>query len=1239
MITSPMLRVLLLAPVLCALADLRLSAIVPAPYSAPISFSFLIAGTGSGLMTVYGESTESVSESTYGTWTESDNQTVWLRPNRKYSFNFQWSGVSEYGLSFIAPTGFTVYIDGVSQDMLKDTPTGPPYSVDHTVEIRPQESSPGEAASFSGIDIGKGISWRVGLGRLRNGRSAGHIVFNEPDLASDPANLDKLVFTWPLSVLQDTVLFDGPSLTRLRQLMTAQCFVDFQIDGATYWLKFWDPANAAWNTGTLQYDTSGSPWKTIHVESPAANQLKITEVEGTTTQVSMLSLTSGTVSSGNYVWELKEGDGTAWLRTTRHTSSTHTVSPATVVATGGSVSTAGGFTLHTFTSSGTFVLNTTAVVDTVLVGGGGGGATNHAGGGGAGGLIVYNYIAAGANNYPVVVGAGGSGNTGYDAFGTGFDGQAGSSSSVFGLTAYGGGQGGTPGGSGGSGGGSGYPDPTLGGLGTVGQGNAGNVSSTGDPLYGGGGGGAGSPGTGSNGGLPVATWAGTFAGGGGGGYIGGWGGGGGAGNGGYLTANGGNASANSGSGGGGGGSSAGLGGNGGSGVVVIRYPSPMSAYRDDVVEVFTGTTSGTLVAKSRYRYADQSWGEELVEMVADPDGTAPLKTTYTYNRDPYSPGNYRKVSSITYPTGNWTSYLYFNDWYRRGQLQVQSGPWQSSATTVQPASASIGHSYTYDYAPDYTGRYRLPNVTGEYVSGQQVGKSAATSTVANVRDGQPYTQLTEDGYSDSTNYARTITQYIQADANPDYAGETYMIRRPDLTQDSHAYYYGTYNTSTKVFTIATPAADSYLQEIIWHGTSSYVAGGLLSSYGGNAIEPLYLVPNKSTVEVIIRNPAGLVVREETHIVSSGTSWALLSWVNYDYDAAGRLTDRHSPNGADSHSVIANGRVQSVTDELGTETTYDNYDVLGRVLTRTKGDATVSTTYPNQGAITTTYTYDGANRVKTETVSGGSGGGALSIVTTFNYDAAGRKTSEVVFSGSTGHSQTTAFAYDAAGRKVTTTLPGGATKAAEVYYDGQLKEITGTAVVPEAYAYSIESGTGRKIRVRTINSSSTRKSTSTFDWLARQVGESVPGGNGSPATQAWTYDSHAQLTRYSRTGYADVLYIYDEMGAKVCEGLDVNANGSLDYGGLDRISSTSYAIASWDAEVTWWLLKLNYVWATENSGTATQVSSSISRMNLPSGYLESGNDYDINGNVTYHETTFNRTNKLLTRSVSVARGAS
>ena len=143
-------------------------------------------------------------------------------------------------------------------------------------------------------------------------------------------------------------------------------------------------------------------------------------------------------------------------------------------ATGGTITTSGSYTIHTFTSSGTFTPNSSGNVEVLVVAGGGGGTG--VGGGGAGGLVYNAAYAVTAGAITVTVGNGGAVNTN-------------GNNSVFGsITALGGGSGGgwaINGYNGGSGGGGGHGSTTIGGTKT--QGNSGG--GTGFGYNGGGNGG------------------------------------------------------------------------------------------------------------------------------------------------------------------------------------------------------------------------------------------------------------------------------------------------------------------------------------------------------------------------------------------------------------------------------------------------------------------------------------------------------------------------------------------------------------------------------------------------------------------------------------------------------------------------------------------------------------------------------------------------------------------------------
>jgi hypothetical protein len=247
---------------------------------------------------------------------------------------------------------------------------------------------------------------------------------------------------------------------------------------------------------------------------------------------------------------------------------------------GGSISTFGNYTIHTFNADGTFTNYSDLVIDILLVGGGGGGAVF--GGGGAGGLLHYTSVNLPPGSYGVTIGQGGApgsnlvdggmgGNTIFGALYTAFGGGGAGKSQSNGLN-------------GGSGGGGGsnvnIGETHAGGSGGPGQGNNGGPCNGGSGSPCGGGGGAGAAGIVYDGGIGlsidingVATY---YAGGGGGASynqshgVGGLGGGGNAAT--QSGGIGGNGTPNT---GGGGGAAKGAlpfyPGSGGSGILILRY--------------------------------------------------------------------------------------------------------------------------------------------------------------------------------------------------------------------------------------------------------------------------------------------------------------------------------------------------------------------------------------------------------------------------------------------------------------------------------------------------------------------------------------------------------------------------------------------------------------------------------------------------------------------------------------------
>lgn len=306
--------------------------------------------------------------------------------------------------------------------------------------------------------------------------------------------------------------------------------------------------------------------------------------------------TSATVAVPSGLYNVLTGSDNVSIKVTNtdNVSSNTQSKTATGLPTGGIISTAGAYRVHTFTSSGSFIVpaGMTVTADILRVAGGGAGGghggNDGAGGGGAGGMLVSTGVGLSSATYTATVGAGAAGAGGAT------NGSNGSNTTFSGLaTCIGGGGGSTESamrtaGSGGSGGGAGGYSGSPG-SGTSGQGNdGGSVNGSGSS---GGGGGAGAAGNnvGVGGvGLQNAFRTGSnqyYAGGGGGSGDDRWqiaGGAGGLGGGGAGASDihgqvnqAGSGAANTGGGGGGAaGSTNSIGvtsGGGGSGIVVIRY--------------------------------------------------------------------------------------------------------------------------------------------------------------------------------------------------------------------------------------------------------------------------------------------------------------------------------------------------------------------------------------------------------------------------------------------------------------------------------------------------------------------------------------------------------------------------------------------------------------------------------------------------------------------------------------------
>lgn len=159
----------------------------------------------------------------------------------------------------------------------------------------------------------------------------------------------------------------------------------------------------------------------------------------------------------------------------------------------------------------------------------------------------------------------------------------------------------------------------------------------------------------------------------------------------------------------------------------------------------------------------------------------------------------------------------------------------------------------------------------------------------------------------------------------------------------------------------------------------------------------------------------------------------------EYDPDGRLVALEDPTGGRIemiHDLAAN--LEVVVDRRGNQTVYA-YDANGNVEEKTE----LTQVDGVRQAVSTTYTYDGSDRLLTLTDSNG-------VVTAFTYDSAGNVLSETTDPGGLG--LVTSFTYDSAGRVLTVTDPRGNIQSNTYDANGNLLTRTDRAGETTTYAY-------------------------------------------------------------------------------------------------------------------------------------------------------------------------------------------
>jgi RHS repeat-associated protein len=571
--------------------------------------------------------------------------------------------------------------------------------------------------------------------------------------------------------------------------------------------------------------------------------------------------------------------------------------------------------------------------------------------------------------------------------------------------------------------------------------------------------------------------------------------------------------------------------------------------------------NGEIVERIREKIQDFSMGAGVVESVDDPDGAA-LTKSYTYD-------SAARTKTKLAPDGNWGSYTYDSI----GRKTIEVTPWMDSPFD-SPANSS--RATYYDYAPVVAGDAVLfndqrPRTVTEKVLGVTVAKTYhayVTNSVKELQEIEKKCVTWTATYGDTNNIC-TVRTYYGTNVPNHKIGRLKSIEYPDGRLDSFDYEYGIYHASTNpadCWFEADPDGEAW-RETVTHGTVDHPDG----------------IEGETTREMKILDNYNQVVLSETHVYVSGMNYERIAWTAREFDDYYHPIHVYRSTGEQMDGSWGGnccGKEWEKTAD-GVETTY-GHDLFNRLVLETKK----GTNSPSDD-IVKEYSLDAVGRNLTEKISGE----MLSLLVSSNvYDRAGRTISTMDSAG-----LVTTYSYQNGEGIRTEIRPGNATNITEPYFDGQMKSMNGNVRVAKTYDYGVNADGTRwtKVYSGSAGEASPTWIKTPVDLLGRTIREEEPGFDGAVVTNSNFYNSKNQLVKRTSTGQADMLYEYNELGERVRFGMDVDNDGTLNVGELDRVTETesSYVKESGD----WFRVTVSKVWAVENDATPTTNSVQKTRL--------------------------------------------
>ncbi|GAA2633693.1 hypothetical protein Adu01nite_55690 [Paractinoplanes durhamensis] len=243
---------------------------------------------------------------------------------------------------------------------------------------------------------------------------------------------------------------------------------------------------------------------------------------------------------------------------------------------------------------------------------------------------------------------------------------------------------------------------------------------------------------------------------------------------------------------------------------------------------------------------------------------------------------------------------------------------------------------------------------------------------------------------------------------------------------------------------------------------------------------------------------------------------------FHYDAADNLTGIDYPSATgitESRSYDRAGRMTRIAATKG-DTTLSAFDLtLDKVGNPTK--IIKATGEPGQPTITeaAAYTYDKANRITAECYGAQTCAGATAARTDYTYDLVGNRTT--MKKVATGENTTTSYAYDAADQLTTETVSGTRSSSRAFTYDLEGNQ---TQAGTDRFTYALD----HTMTSASVNGTTTNYA---YDAQGNRVsGTSGTGSSAITQTWSWDVNASRPLLAQERqTGAAARDYLYDASG--------------------------------------------------------------------------------------------------------------